>query len=451
MGVTEKFARFVVETKSSDIPDAAVDVAATSLMDAMGTALAGRSHQIGEIITRYIAELGGTPTSRVIGTAIKTSAPNAALANGTLGHADDYDDVGCFGHPSVTLMPTVLALGEQLHKSGREVLEAYVLGFEVGARISANLGADHYERGWHSTVTIGTMAAAAAASRLLGLDIMQTRMSLGIAASHAAGVQANFGTMTKPLHPGNGARSGIMAAQLAKMGYTANPNVIEAPLGYVAVFGDELANINGMATQLGLAPYYIVSPGVHIKEWPCCYGNHAAIPLTVGLVSKHEIRPEQVESVEFVGAGALGYLNRPSVETPFGGKFSLQYNIAAAIVDGEITYETFGEEKVKDPAIQAVMKKVTLREDPKRAKLPARVARADQSQTITIHLRDGRVASDTLQETTNTLRGHQVDVKFEANARRTLSATQAKRALGVLHNFKNLADVTEAMDAVTLE
>jgi len=449
MGITERLARFVAETESSKISGEALDAATTGLMDAVGTALTGKTHEIGNIITEYTDQVGGTPTSRVIGTNIKTSAPNAAVANGTLSHADDYDDVGSFGHPGVILMPTVLAVGEQLHKSGREVLDAYVLGFEVGARIGANIGADHYGRGWHATVTIGTMAAAAAASRLMGLDVMQTRMALGIAASHAAGIQANFGTMTKPLHPGNGARSGIVAATLASMGYTANPDVIEAPMGYVAVFGDQQANLNNMGLQLGLAPSYIISPGFNIKEWPCCYGNHGAIPMALGLVSKYEIMPDQVESVELVGTVAP-FINRPDIDTSFGGKFSIQFNIAAALVDGELTYDTFTDEKVNEPAIQAMMKRVTLRDDPAIAKLPARVAGAHRGQRLTIRLKDGREVSDSVEATTNTLRGHQVDVKFEANASRLLPRDQAKKALDLLRNLRNLPDVTEVMDAVTL-
>ena len=152
------------------------------------------------------------------------------------------------------------------------------MGHEVGARISGNIGADHYSRGWHTTVTVGTMAAAAAASRLMGLDVMQTRMALGVATSHAAGVQANFGTMTKPLHPGNGARSGIVAATLASMGYTANPNVIEAPLGYVAVFGDQQANVAAMTMNLGVNPFLIVSPASTSRNGPAATVSTALSP-----------------------------------------------------------------------------------------------------------------------------------------------------------------------------
>ena len=142
MGATEKLARFVIETPSEKISDEAIERATAGLMDAVGTALVANTNEIGRIITEFTEEVGGTPVSRVIGTNIKTSSPNAALANGTLGHADDYDDVGGFGHPAVILMPTVLALGEQLGKTGREILDAYVLGFDVGARLAQGIGGD---------------------------------------------------------------------------------------------------------------------------------------------------------------------------------------------------------------------------------------------------------------------------------------------------------------------
>ena len=451
MGTTEQFARFVVETTSEDIPAEATEAAAVSLMDAVGTALAGSSQEVGRIITEYTASLGGTPECRVIGTAIRTSPPNAAFANGALGHADDYDDVGPFGHPGVILTPTVLALGEQLHKSGRQVLEAYVLGYEVGSRIGNNIGEDHYERGWHKTSTVGTLAAAAAGSRLMGLDVTQTRMAFGIAASQASGVIANFGTMTKPTHPGNGARSGIVAATLASMGLTANPEVIEAPQGYIAVFGDHQTHLQAMTMNLGINPFLILHPGSVIKEWPCCYRTHAAIPLTTELVSQHEITPEQVERVEFISAAPVtAYLDRPEIDTGFGGKFSLYFTIAAAIVDGELTYDSFTDGRVNAPEIQGMMRRVTLTRDPARGGLPERLDYADKSEEIVIHLKDGRTLRNRASSITNTLRGHQVDIKFEANASRTLPRDQVQRALELFGNLEELSDVSQAMESVTL-
>lgn len=451
MGTTEQFARFVVETTSDDIPPEATEAAAAGLMDTVGTALSGRSQEIGKIITDYTASLGGTPECRVIGTSIRTSPPNAAFANGALGHADDYDDVGPFGHPGVILTPTVLALGEQLHKSGRQVLEAYVVGYEVGSRIGSNIGEDHIERGWHKTSTIGTLAAAAAGSRLIGLDVMQTRMALGIAASQASGVIANFGTMTKPIHPGNAAQSGIVAATLASMGLTANPEIIEAPQGYIAVFGDQQAHLQAMTTNMGINPLLIVHPGSVIKEWPCCYRTHAAIPLTTELVSKYEITPEQVEHVEFISAAPVtAYLDRPEIDNGFGGKFSLYFTIAAAIVDGGLTYESFTGGKINAPQIQGMMRKVTLTQDPTRGGLPKRLAYADKSEQIVIHLKDGRTLRNRVSSITNTLRGHQLDIKFEANASRTLPRGHAQQALGLFRNLENLPDVSKAMESVTL-
>ncbi|MBI4311140.1 MAG: MmgE/PrpD family protein [Chloroflexi bacterium] len=447
MGATARLAEFVAKTPSSKIPDQALDAANVGLMDSVGTALVANIHDIGKIITGYTNTVGGKPTATVIGTSIKTSAPDAALANATLGHSDDYDDVGGFGHPSVVLMPTVLALGEQLHKSGREVLDAYCLGFEVGTRIGSGIGADHYGRGWHSTSTIGAMASAAAAARLLGLDTDHTRTALGIAASLASGVQANFGTMTKPLHPGNAARSGIMAATLAQMGYTANQDIIEAPSGYVAVFGDQQANINAMTTQLGEAPLHVIS-GIRIKEWPCCYGHHGVIPMLVELVQKYEIRASQVERVDFISGMAYGFLNRPDADTYFGGKFSLQFNIAAALVDGKVTYETFTDEKINSAPIRDMMARVHLGEDPMVERLPARIRGAHQEQKVVVTLKDGRQLTNQIEHATNTLKGHQVDIKFEANAAHVLPSAQAKQALAAFRDLKKVKDVAEIMPTV---
>ena len=452
MGTTEQLARFVVETDSQRIPQEALEAAPTSLMDAVGTALTAHTTEIGSIITQYTFALGGAPTCRVIGTGIRTSPPNAAFANGTLGHADDYDDVGPFGYPAVVLMPTVLALGEQLHRSGREVLEAYVLGYEVGSRIGYNIGEDHYERGWHKTATIGTLAAAAAAARLTGLDVMQTRTALGIAASQASGIIANFGTMTKPMHPGNASRGGVEAATLAGMGFTANPDIIEASQGYLAVFGHHQAHLQAMTLNLGLNPFFIVHPGPTIKEWPCCYRTQAAIPLTTELVSKYEIRPEQVEHVEFItGAPITTYLDRPSADTGLLGKFSLQYTIAAAIVDGDIAYDSFSDQRVNASETRSMMEKVTVAQTPLRAGMPERLAYADKSEEITIHLKDGRTVSSKVGGITNTLRGNEVDLKFEANAGRVLPKERVWLALEIFHAMENVSDVNKAMESVALD
>ena len=314
-----------------------------------------------------------------------------------------------------------------MHKSGREILEASVLGYEVGSRIGNNIGEDHYERGWHKTSTVGTLAAAAAGSRLMGLDVPLTRMALGIAASQASGIIANFGTMTKPMHPGNGARSGIVAAALASMGFTANPVVIEAPQCDIAVFGEHQAHLQAMKMNLGINPLLIIHPGPIIKEWPCCYRTHAAIPLTIELVSKHEITPEQVERVEFVTAAPITtYLDRPEIDTSFGGKFSLYFTIAAAIVDGELTYDSFADRRVTASEIQGTMRKVTLAQDPASVGLPQHLAYPDMSQKVIIHLKDGRTVRNKASATTNTLRGHQVDIKFEANASRVLPRERCK-------------------------
>ena len=451
MGATEQLARFIAETDSDTVSEEALDAATTGLLDAVGTALTVAAQESDDPIIEYTRRVGGTPTSRVIGTDIKTSAPDAALANGTLSYAAGYDSIGTggFGHGAAVLMPTVLALGEQLHRSGLEVLEAYVLGYEVGARMGTNIGAGHYACGWSSVCTVWTLAAAAAASRLMKLDVEQTRTALGIAASHASRLQANAGYMVSSFHAGNSARGGVVAATLASMGYDANPDIMEAPRGYLAAFGDQQSDLGGMTLHLGEAPYNIVSPGFYVKEWPCCYTSQGAISMVLGLLAKFEISPEQVDGVEFTGFGASGFLNRPNVNTSSGAKASLQFIIAAAVVQGNITHDTFTEENVKSTPIQQMMARITLSKNPARATPAASITGVDRSQRVTIRLNDGNEVTDAIERITNTLEGQQVDAKFEANACRLLPGEQAKRALGLLRNLKKVPDVTEIMDSVT--
>ncbi len=229
MGVTERFARFVVDTSYEDIPPEAIRIAKEISLDCLGTTLAGYVDPVGKAITKIVRDLGGTPECTVIGAGFKTSSAQAALANGTMAHALDFDDMGLsMGHPSVPVLPVILALGEKMHLTGRDILTAHLIGFEVEGKLGYG-SQELYSRGWHSTGVLGVMGAAAAAAKMLKLNMEQTRMAFGIAASHAAAVKPNMGSMTKPLHAGNAARGGIMAALLAKEGYTAEPSIIEHP------------------------------------------------------------------------------------------------------------------------------------------------------------------------------------------------------------------------------
>jgi 2-methylcitrate dehydratase PrpD len=210
----------------------------------------------------------------VIATNIRTGSVQAAFANGTIGHSEDFDDLGgCGGHPATVLTPTVLALATNCTLSGRDVLTAWVVGYEVGTRLSANNNTD---RDWHPTAIYGTMAAAAAASKLLGLDAEKTRMALGIAGSEAGGLRRKFRHHDQAVPPGQASRNGVIAAKLAAKGYTSDPDIIEGRQGYADNFGGEKCNIPAMTKFLGKL-YYLEHEGTRIKPWPCCGGNHQTL------------------------------------------------------------------------------------------------------------------------------------------------------------------------------
>ena len=236
--ITKKLAHFEAETRMEDIPQEALTVAQRGITDCIGVIFPGSLEPQGKIIRDYVRKMGGVAESSIIGSDLKTSPYLAALANGTMGHALDYDDMGGFGHPSVVLVPAVLAIGESMGASGKDILTAYVVGFEVAACLRQQLWT-HYLRGWHATGNFGSLGAGAAVARLLKLDVHQVRMVLGIAASLAGGLRQNFGTMTKPLHAGQAAANGIKAALLTQAGFTADENIIETPLGFVKVFGHD--------------------------------------------------------------------------------------------------------------------------------------------------------------------------------------------------------------------
>lgn len=217
MTTTEKVAEFIVDFEFKDIPPRGIEQIKFCLLDTIGCTLEGAMGPVANIMTEFVEEMGGKPQARILKSGIKTSVVNAALVNGTLAHADDFDDTGGFGHPGVVLIPTALALGEHLKLSGKKILEAYTVAFEVGYRLKIGMGVVG-EGGFHSTSLFGNLCTTAEASKLMGLDVAQTRSALGIAASSASGIMQNFGTFTKAFHAGQAARNGITAAILAKKG-----------------------------------------------------------------------------------------------------------------------------------------------------------------------------------------------------------------------------------------
>ncbi|MDO8613485.1 MAG: MmgE/PrpD family protein, partial [Dehalococcoidia bacterium] len=305
MNVGERLARFVAETQR--VPEDAILQARRAVLDTLGVALAGSREESARAVVDWLRDQGGRPEAAVLGRALRLPAADAALANGIAAHALDFDDVSLSmrGHPSAPLLPAVLALGEAAGSSGRDLLTAFVLGFEVEAKLGRAIGAPHYALGWHATSTLGTLGAAAAGARLLRLDAGRTQMTLGIAASLASGLQQNFGSMTKPLHAGWAARGGVVAAQLAARGFSADAEAIEGPSGFLrAMSGGAEPDLTPF-DALG-EPFEIVTPGVGVKLYPCCYAVHRSLDAVLALRTAHGIEPGGVAEVRVeVSRGGL--------------------------------------------------------------------------------------------------------------------------------------------------
>ena len=448
MGTTEKVARFIVDFNFSKLPARGLEQVKTSILDTIGTALLGAAGPIGAMMSDFVKEMGGNPQARLIRSGIKTSVLDAALANGTFAHADDYDDVGGIGHPGAIFTPTALALGEQLKLNGKKILEAYAVGYEVGNKMRS-LGEVQAEGGFHSTSLLGTLGVTAESAKLLDLDIPKTRAALGIAASLASGIMQNAGMYAKPLHAGHTARSGILAALLAQKGFTGDPDVLEGPRGFFYVYGQKQADIKRVTENLGKT-LTIVEDKLLFKAWPSCWGNHPPLTAILSLIDQYDIKPEQVNAIEVVRSSKPpGPLIRTHPQRGFEGKFSLQYHMATALVDRKVDLNSYTDDKLARPMIQDLMKKVTVVQDPKCANLPLRLQGDSMFCVVTLRLNDGRVLSQR-EGRGKELEGEEIYAKYRENARIAgMESNKIERSIELIKGLEDLKDVTELMDTVS--
>ncbi len=398
--LTRYVAEFIVNTSPRRIPDDVMHLAKRSILDGLGLALAGNAAESGRIVRTYLKTLGCSASRgcTVIGTNLKLPARFAAFANAIAIHADDYDDTqlavaqdrvyGLLTHPTAPALPPVLALGEQDNRSGLDVLTAYQIGVEVETKIAEAIDPRHYDHGFHSTATMGTLAAAAGASRLMGLDVEQTRRALGIAASQSAGLRENFGTMTKPFHPGRSAESGIVAAQFAALGWTATPIVLEAGRGFFKAAG---GGYDSSAIQGKLGnPWTFAFPGVSIKPHPSGSLTHPGMGLMLELIHAHDIQPSQVAKVK-VGTNrhmpnALIH-HRPTNELQ--AKFSMEFCMAILLLERKAGLAEFTDEVVHRRDVRRMIERIEFGVHP-----TAEAAGYEKMTTIIdIDLTDGQTVS----------------------------------------------------------
>lgn len=349
-GATTELSEFVAGHPLDRVPGEVRAEAVRAMFDFAGVAWRGRLEPVGAIVEGVAARQFGSGDATVVGSSTRLSPVGAALVNGTCGHALDYDDIGLdVGHPTTAILPAALAAAELVDADGARLVGAMALGYEVAARF-ARLTPDNlsgpYAVGYHGTSIYGIFGAVAAAARLLGLDAGEVSMALGIAASRSAGLRVNFGTMTKPLHAGQSSADGLLAALLAADGFTASAASIEGKYGWLDVIGGKPAGAASMTDALG--GRWALAERLWFKPYPCCGANQYAIDGIVRLMSDHGLKAADVDRVRV--SIDQRYLDEVLVyewpTTGLEGKFSLAYNVAAAVADGAVGLATYADDRI---------------------------------------------------------------------------------------------------------
>ncbi len=326
--ISDQIVQFAVNTQSADLPDSALQVLQLSLVDWVTVAIAGANEPVAKITRALVEREGGAQASYALGVSQQVPVRAAALVNGACGHALDYDDThfASLGHPSAAVFPAALAIADSTGASAEQVKHAALIGMEIAVRIGVWLGRDHYRSGFHITGTAGTFGAAMVASRLLSLSIEQTRHALGIAASRASGIKAQFGSMGKPMHAGFAASNGVESALLAQLGFTAGTNALESSQGFAQTHHGECNNeaFEEMGSEF-------LFENVSHKFHACCHGTHAAMEALVSIRDQQQLQPETVKSITItVHPQYLDICNIVSPSTGLQAKFS--YQMVAALV-----------------------------------------------------------------------------------------------------------------------
>lgn len=361
MYISEQLASFATKMSIEEVPQHVRKISKDSILDCLGVAVAGANEEASKLITEYIRGLGGSGESTIIAKRMKTSPTEAALANATMAHALDFDDSSdtLGGHPSVVILPAILAIGQSLRSSGWRVLEAYITGFEIEAQLAKLVNFEHYDKGWHPTATIGVFGSTGACAKLMKLDEEKTAMAIGIAASMASGIKENFGTMTKPLQAGFASRNGLMAAMLAEGGFTARKSALEGKQGFFEVYnGPGKYRIENLEQLFG-NPWDLDNPGVAIKQYPCCGSTHPVIDAVLHLINEFDLTPQEINKIKVaIHPRRLAHTNRPLPKTSLEAKFSVQYVTAVAAVNSWVVLEDFSNESLHKEEVRDMIRKV---------------------------------------------------------------------------------------------
>ena len=357
-GLTLRLAEFACDTHTLPVDVRAA--ARVALQDTLGVALAGSTEPAVLAALDYARESSGGRGARIWGHDVSCAPADAALVNAIATHALDFDDTLATlrGHPSAPVLAAALATAAHNRISGSDLLTAYALGIEVSGKLGQLLGNGHYLRGWHNTATLGVFSATAAVARLCGAPSAVLQSAWGIAAAQSGGLLRNFGTMAKPFQAGQAARSAILAVALATRGFTADDRIFDGPGGFPAIYGADGVDHPTIAAMLG-NQWDLTKPGINYKRWPCCYCSHRALGGLLDLMAKHGVLSSDIDQVSIgFPPGSDEPLVYDDPQTGLQGKFSIQYPVAAMLLDGSLTPDSFTDAALARPAVRALMKKV---------------------------------------------------------------------------------------------
>ena len=443
--ITEQFIDCVCAVSYDTLPPAAIDMARQVTLDGIAVILAGSTEPlgVGRISTAYVREMGGHPQASVITGGFKTSMGNAAYANGTMAHALDFDNTWYpLNHPTSPTLPVVMAIAEHYKLSGKKIIEAIATAFEVQGRVRLASTGLKTGQGFHKPGTTGTFGATAAACKMLGLDKQQTLMAFGLAGSRAGSISINTGSMTKSSHSGHAARMGLECGVLAQMGWTASADVF-GPKGFFDTFLHGDASPELLVKDFG-APLRMVEPGVGFKKHPSNYFTHRPIDAALALREQHGLQAAQIARVK-VTFPRFEYVNRPQPDTGLDGKFSVQYTTALALLDGEISVDSFTNERRFAADIVALLPRIELNIDDS---IPADF---DHMHVIVeVTTTDGRTLTSRVDKLSgwigSPLSREQRLKKFYTCSRRVLEDGVANQVLEAVEKLETLDNINGVME-----
>jgi 2-methylcitrate dehydratase PrpD len=404
--VTSILAKFVANHPSRGWDDTVDHEAHRTFYNWLGCAIGAAKHEAADAAVAAAKMLEPAPQATVLGRKDMVDMASAALVNGITSHTFDFDDthLKTIIHPAGPVASAVLALAEQANLSGRDVIDAIVLGIDVACRVGNTMYPDHYDRGWHITGSTGMLGAAAGCARLLKLDEHKTAMALGIAASQPVGMREQFGTMTKPFHPGGAARAGLTSALLASQGFTASPRALEAPRGFVQVVSDKRA-WNEITDELG--ERFEISFNTY-KPFACGIVIHPSIDAATQLREKG-VTPAQVERIELrVHSLVLELTGKKEPKNGLEGKFSVYHGVATGLIFGRAGEGEFSDAVVNDACVVVLRNKVQATVDD---------SIAEESVRMTAVLTDGRRIEVNVEHAIGSLQRPLSDAQLEAKFR----------------------------------